>query len=110
MPKLKTQSVEPKTAGDLSQGGTARQQLYSFVQRYERLQEERDGLGADQREVMDEAKGTGFDTAIIRKVIARRKKPKGDVQEADAVLDLYETTIDAAEKAELAQSEADAGQ
>lgn len=109
MPKLKTASVEPKTAGDLSQGGTARQQLYSFVQRYERLQEEKEALAADQRELMDEAKGTGYDTKTMRLVIRRRKVGKADLQEADAMLDLYETTVDAAEKAELAQSEKDAG-
>jgi uncharacterized protein (UPF0335 family) len=108
MPKLKTASTEPKTAGDLSQGGTSRQQLYSYVQRFERLQEEKEALAADQREVMDEAKGTGFDTATIRKVIQRRKKDPGDLQESDAMVDLYETTVAAAEKDELAQSEADA--
>lgn len=107
MPKLKTQSTEPKTAGDLSQGGGARAQLFSYVQRAERLQEEIDALSEDKKEVMAEAKGTGFDTKTIRKVIARRRMDKADRQDGDALLDLYETTIDAAEKAELAQSAED---
>lgn len=108
MPKLKTQSSEPKTAADLGQGGGARDQLYSFVQRAERLNEEIDGLSKDRKEVFAEAKDQGFDTAVIRKVIQRRKHNSADIAEADAILDLYETTIAAAEKAELAQSEEDA--
>lgn len=109
MPKLKTATSEPKTAGDLGAGGNSRALLYGYVQRYERLQEEKEALQADQKEVMGEAKGTGFDTAIIRKVIQRRKHPLSDVQEADDILDTYETAVRAAEKAELMQSEKDAG-
>lgn len=107
MPKLKTQSVEPKTAEDMRPGGNARAALYSFVQRYERLQEEKEALGADQREVMEEAKGTGFDTKIMRQVIRRRAMDTADRVEADALLDTYEEAVQAAEAAERKQSEAD---
>lgn len=109
MPKLKTPSAEPKTGGDLAPGGNARAMLYSYVQRYERLQEEKEALQEDQKEIMGEAKGTGFDTAIMRKVIQRRRHPLSDIQEADDILDTYETAIRAAEKAEKEQSEKDAG-
>lgn len=108
MPKLKTASAEPKTAGDMQPGGNARAMLYSHVQRIERLEEEIAGLGEDKKEVYAESKDLGFDTTILRKVIARRKKNADDIQEADDILDLYETTIAAAEKDELAKSEADA--
>jgi uncharacterized protein (UPF0335 family) len=104
MAKLKTESAEPKTAGDLRPGGNALMQLLSFVERFERLQEERDALGDDQKEIMAEAKGTGFDTAIIRKIISRRKKDAADIQEADAMLELYEDSIKQAEKQQLAKS------
>lgn len=109
MPKLKTGSTEPKTAGDLGQGGFAREQLFAFVERLERLNEEIDALGEDRKEVYGEAKGLGFDTAILRKVIQRRKHNSADIEESDAILDLYETTIAAAEKAALRKSEEEAG-
>lgn len=107
MPKLKTESTEPKTAGDLQPGGNARAMLFNQVQRIERLEEEIRGLSEDKKEVYAESKGMGFDTAILRKVISRRKHNASDVREADDILDLYETTIAAAEKDELEQSEAD---
>jgi hypothetical protein len=46
MPKLKTASTEPKTAGPIAGSGTSRQQLYSYVQRFERLQEEKEALAS----------------------------------------------------------------
>lgn len=108
MAKLKTQTAEPKTASDLGQGGTARELLYRTVERIERLEEEIAGLSEDKKEVYAEAKGHGFDTAILRKVIQRRRHNAADIKEADAILDLYETTIAAAEKAEFDQSVEDA--
>lgn len=107
MPKLNTASTEPKTAGDMRHHNT-RALLYNYVQRFERLQEECDALGEDKKEVMAEAKGLGFDTAILRKVIARRKHNAADIQEADAIMDLYEETIRLAEADEKTESEADA--
>lgn len=108
MPKLKTASAEPKTAGDMQPGGNARAMLYGHVQRIERLEEEISALSEDRKEVYAESKGLGFDAAILRRAIQRRKKNADDIQEADDILDLYETTIAAAEKDELAKSEADA--
>ncbi len=108
MPKLKTESAEPKTAGDLRNHNT-RTMLYSFIQRLERLDEERRGLGADMKEVREEAKGLGFDIKIIGVVLRRRKMDKADLMETDSVLELYEDTIREAEKAELKESEDQAG-
>lgn len=107
MPKLKTASTEPKTAGDLRNSNTMAM-LYGFVERYERLQEERDGLGEDQKEIMGEAKGLGFDTTILKRAIQRRKKNAADVMDADATLELYEEVLREQEKKQLAQSQADA--
>lgn len=67
--------------------------LRSFFERIERLQEEKDAISADQKEVYNEAKGTGFDTKIMRKVIALRKLDKAELQEMDALLDLYRTAV-----------------
>lgn len=104
MAKLKTESAETKTAGDLRPGSNSMMQLLSFVERWERLQEERAALGDDQKEVMAEAKGMGFDTSTLRKVIARRRMDTADRQEADAMLELYEDTIRQAEKQQVAKS------
>lgn len=67
--------------------GFAKDQLKSFINRVERLEEERDALSADIREVYSEAKGTGFDTKIMRQVTRMRKLDKADFQEQEAMLD-----------------------
>ncbi len=70
-------------------GGIAGDRLKSFIERIERLEEERRTLAADIKEVYAEAKGTGFDTKIMRQVIRMRKLDKADFQEQEAMLDLY---------------------
>jgi uncharacterized protein (UPF0335 family) len=72
----------------------AKDQLQSFINRIERLSEERQAISDDIKEVFSEAKGSGFDTAIMRKVIALRRMDKADFQEFEAVLDLYLTALD----------------
>ena len=67
----------------------AKDQLKSIVERIERLEEEKAALAEDIREVYSEAKGTGFDTKIMRQVVRMRKLDKADFQEQEAVLDLY---------------------
>lgn len=81
--------------------------LFSFVERVERLTEEVEGLTADRKEVYDEAKATGFDSGVMRKVIQRRKMDPAARQEADALLELYEETVRKAEKDQTAKSIAD---
>ena len=80
-------------AGIGHNSGFARNQLKSFLERIERLEEERAALGADVKEVYSEAKGTGFDTKIMRQVIRLRKLDKADFQEQEAMLDLYLTAV-----------------
>ena len=63
--------------------------LRAFVERIERMEEEKAALGADIREIYSEAKGQGFDTKIVRKVVALRKMETADRQEQEALLDLY---------------------
>lgn len=67
----------------------AADQLKAFVERIERLEEEKAALAGDIREVYAEAKGNGFDTKILRKVIALRKKDAAQRREEEALLDLY---------------------
>lgn len=64
-------------------------QLKSLVQRIERLEEEKKALAGDIKEVYAEAKSQGFDTKILRKVIALRKRDTAERAEEDALIDLY---------------------
>jgi uncharacterized protein (UPF0335 family) len=77
----------------MAKSGFAKDQLKAFIARIERLEEERAALGADIREVYSEAKGTGFDTKVMRQVIRMRKLDKADFQEQEAMLDLYLTAM-----------------
>lgn len=70
-------------------GEAAREHLKSFVQRIERLEEEKANIGADLKEVYAEAKSMGFDTKVLRKVISLRKMDRNDRAEMEAMLDLY---------------------
>jgi uncharacterized protein (UPF0335 family) len=63
--------------------------LRAFVQRIERLEEEKAAMAADIREIYAEAKGDGFDTKVLRQVIKLRKLDKAEVQEQEALLELY---------------------
>ncbi|PWC81272.1 DUF2312 domain-containing protein [Azospirillum sp. TSH64] len=74
-------------------GGIAAERLKSFVERIERLLEEQRGLQEDIKDVFAEAKGTGFDTKIMRQVIRLRKMDKADRQEQEAVLELYKEAL-----------------
>lgn len=71
----------------------AREQLRSFINRIERLVEERKTLVADITEVYSEAGGSGFNTKIMRKLIARRAMDKAELQEEDALLENYESAM-----------------
>ena len=70
-------------------GGIAADRLKSFIARIERLEEEKAALTADIREVFAEAKGTGFDTKIMRQILKLRKLDQADRQEQEHLLDLY---------------------
>tara|TARA_Y100001935_G_scaffold221379_1_gene195584 strand:- start:2008 stop:2286 length:279 start_codon:yes stop_codon:yes gene_type:complete len=74
----------------MAEGGPiAQDRLRSFIERIERLEEEKTALMADIREVYSEAKGTGFDVKTMRKVISLRKMEESDRQEAEFLLDTY---------------------
>lgn len=77
----------------MAKSAFAKDVLRSFIDRIERLQEERDALTGDIREVYSEAKGSGFDTKVMREVIRLRKLDKADFQEREAMLDLYLSAV-----------------
>jgi uncharacterized protein (UPF0335 family) len=74
-------------------GGIAGDRLRSFIERIERLEEERRALSADIKEVYAEAKGTGFDTKIMRQVIRLRRMDKDDLDEQESLLDVYKRAL-----------------
>lgn len=73
--------------------GVARDQLRAFIERIERLEEEKKTIADDIKDVYGEAKGSGFDTKAIRKVIAIRKQDKDERAEQEAILDTYLTAL-----------------
>jgi uncharacterized protein (UPF0335 family) len=74
-------------------GGIAADRLRSFLDRIERLEEEKAGLTADIREVYAEAKGNGFDTKVMRQIVRLRKMDDASRQEQEALLDVYRRAI-----------------
>lgn len=74
-------------------GGIAADRLRSFIDRIERLEEEKKALSGDVREVYAEAKGTGFDTKVMRQVLKLRKMEHDDRQEQEHLLDLYKRAL-----------------
>ncbi|CAM4324732.1 DUF2312 domain-containing protein [Palleronia rufa] len=68
-------------------------ELRQFIERYERLEQEKKDIAEAQKEVMAEAKGRGYDTKVLRKVIALRKRDKDDIAEEEAVLEMYKEAL-----------------
>lgn len=73
----------------MSEQGVAQDQLRAFVERVERLEEEKQTIADDIREVYAEAKGNGFDVKVLRQVVRIRKQDKAERMEQEAILDLY---------------------
>jgi len=70
-------------------GGVAGDHLKSFIERIERLEEEKKALGDDIRDVYSEAKANGFEVKIMRQIVKIRKMDKDELDEQEALLDTY---------------------
>ena len=77
----------------MAEGNVAADQLRLFIERIERLEEEKKAMADDIRDVYAEAKANGYDTKTMRKVVALRKLETHVRQEADALLDTYRTAL-----------------
>ena len=88
-------SVAPKVEVAEAQdvGGVAGQRLRSFIERVERLEEEKAHMMEDIKEIYAEAKGVGFDAKTMRKIVALRKMDAEKRREADEILELYKSAI-----------------
>ena len=80
---------DPSNSGVDVLNTTAQGQLRAILERIERLEEDKAAVMADMKEVYAEAKGNGFDTKIIRKVVRIRKQDRAKRQEEEALTDLY---------------------
>jgi len=74
-------------------GGVNGERLKSFIERIERLEEEKAALASDIKDVFAEAKGTGFDVKILRQLLKLRKMDKADMDEQETLLDLYKRAL-----------------
>ncbi|MSP48098.1 MAG: DUF2312 domain-containing protein [Alphaproteobacteria bacterium] len=74
-------------------GGIQGDRLKSFIERIERLEEEKAALAADIKDVFAEAKGSGFDTKIMRQILKLRKLDSADLEEQETLLDLYKRAL-----------------
>ena len=85
------EAASRESAGDVRPGsnGVNGAHLQSFVERIERLDDERRGIVDDIKEVFAEAKANGFDVKIMRKVIARRRRRQEEIAEEEAMIELY---------------------
>ena len=77
-------------------GGIASEHLRSYIDRIERLEEEKAGLASDIRDIYAEAKGNGFDSKTMRRIVSLRKLDQSERNEQEALLDLYPRALDMA--------------
>ncbi|MBM3504053.1 MAG: DUF2312 domain-containing protein [Alphaproteobacteria bacterium] len=77
----------------MAKGTIAADQLRSFIERIERLEEEKAALTGDIREVYAELKGTGFEPKIVRQLVRMRKMDKAEYDEQEALLDIYKSAL-----------------
>lgn len=77
----------------MSEGNVAADQLRLFIERIERLEEEKKGIADDIRDVYSEAKSTGYDTKTMRAIVRLRKMESHVRQEAEALLETYKAAL-----------------
>lgn len=77
----------------MAEGAVSDDQLRLFIERVERLEEEKKGVTDDVRDVYSEAKSQGYDTKIMRQIVRLRKMSQQDRQEMEAILDMYKAAL-----------------
>lgn len=86
-----------KDTPDVDGGGNAAPvaaaQLKAYIERIERMNEEKADIVADTKEIYAEAKGNGFSVKIIRKIVARRARDAAELAEEEALIDTYEVAL-----------------
>lgn len=92
MENFRMNDTTPESAEDATYRVTAGE-LRQFVERIERLASEKQDIAEQSKEVFAEAKSLGYDTKVLRKVIALRKRDKNDISEEEAVLEMYKEAL-----------------
>jgi uncharacterized protein (UPF0335 family) len=77
----------------MSEAAVSDDQLRLFIERIERLEEEKKGISDDVRDVYSEAKSQGYDSKIMKQIVRLRKMSHEDRQEMEAILDLYKSAL-----------------
>lgn len=77
----------------MAEAAVSDDQLRLFIERIERLEEEKKGIADDVRDVYSEAKGMGYDTKIMRQIVRLRKMSQQDRQEMETILDVYKSAL-----------------
>lgn len=77
----------------MSEATVSDQQLRLFIERVERLEEEKKGISDDIRDTYNEAKSQGYDPKIMRQIVRLRKMPIHDRKEMEAILDVYKSAL-----------------
>jgi uncharacterized protein (UPF0335 family) len=73
----------------VSSDSVAQDQIRAFIERIERMEEEKKAIADDIKEIYAEAKGNGFDTKVLRQIIRIRKQDASERMEQEALLELY---------------------
>ena len=68
-------------------------ELRQFIEQYEHLEAEKKDIAEQQKEVMAEAKARGYDTKVMRKIVALRKRDRDDIAEEEAILEMYKAAL-----------------
>lgn len=89
-----TASTTPRNSVNVN--GIVGKDLLSIIERVERLEEEKAGIGSDIGQIYSEAKGKGFDVKIVRMIVRRRKREKHELDEEQTLLDIYTSAIGSA--------------
>lgn len=76
-------------------------ELRQFIEQYEHLEAEKKDIAEQQKDIMSEAKGRGYDTKVMRKIIAERKRDKDDLAEEEAIAEIYRQALGMAMMDEL---------
>ncbi|SNR44121.1 DUF2312 domain-containing protein [Paracoccus sediminis] len=71
----------------------AADELRQFIEQYEQLEAEKKDIAERQKEVMSEAKARGYDTKVMKKIVALRKRDRDDIAEEEAILEMYKAAL-----------------
>ena len=69
------------------------EELRQFIERFEQLESEKKDVSEQQKELMAEAKARGYDTRVLRKVVALRKRKPDEIAEEEAIIDMYKAAL-----------------